>query len=184
MLTVFYTSRSTHPHTPLSAGRSTPATQPHPPLSAGGIKDLTPCHSISSEEVFPHHSSVYDSTSQCPSLKDPLQDQLTSMDPFPVPGSAVDSPTECTSGPTSAQPPHQRARWGSIEKRSLEDCLASLSEFDAHHQGRVSSFDRQGKVATTEVVLAVSHRAPSLTTLQTSWRISCRHAAAVVKMLD
>ena len=89
------------------------------------------------------------------------------MDPFPVPGSAVDSPTECTSGPASAQPPHQRARWGSLEKRSLEDCLASLSEFDAHHQGRVSSFDTQGKVTTTEVVLAVSHLTFSYNTADT-----------------
>ena len=44
-----------------------------------------------------------------------------------------------------------------MEKRSLEDCLASLSEFDAHHLGRVSSFDQEGNMPSTELLLASPH---------------------------
>lgn len=149
LLTVFYTSKWT-------------AAQPHETLSAVGDEDPPPCHSPYSEVVPPHPSSAYGSTSPYPSYKAPVQDHLTSMDPFPASESAVDGPTESTSGPASALPPQQRAKWGSIEKRSLEDCLASLSEFDAHHLGRVSCFDRAGKMTAAELMLPHPHPSPSL----------------------
>ena len=136
LLTVFYTSGKT-------------ATQPHYAHgdSSHGNKAPPPLNVPSSADGLLTHSA-HDSTSQCPSSKYPLQpDNLTPKDPFPVVESAVDNPVACTSGPALARPPHQRAKWDSIERRSLEDCLASLSQFDAHHLGRVSAFDQEGKTA-------------------------------------
>lgn len=135
LLTVFYTS-----------GKTT--AQPHNPLgdSCHGNRAPPPCHTPGSEDGLLTRSA-HDSTSQCPSLKYPLQDDLTPQDPFPVAEPSVANPVECTSGPALAVPPHQRAKWDSIEGRSLEDCLASLSQFDAHHLGRVSAFDQEGKTA-------------------------------------